>query len=58
MYEYGLRKGYGKPYIVLAQKGQPLPFDVYDDRTIFYDISEVPALIAAQETLEKFTEAD
>ncbi len=22
MYEYGLRKGYGKPYIVLAQKGQ------------------------------------
>ena len=57
MYEYGLRKGYGKPYIVLAQKGQPLPFDVYDDRTIFYDISEVPALIAAQETLEKFTEA-
>lgn len=57
MYEYGLRKGYGKPYIVLAQKGQPLPFDVYDDRTIFYDISEVPALIAAQEALEKFTEA-
>ena len=35
MYEYGLRMGYGKPYIVLAQKGQTLPFDVHDERTIF-----------------------
>lgn len=56
MYEYGLRQGYGKPYIVLAQKEQTLPFDVYDNRTIFYDISDVPGLMRAQEALEKFTE--
>ena len=55
MYEYGLRQGCGKPYIVLAQKGQTLPFDVFDNRTIFYDISDVPGLMRAQEALEKFT---
>lgn len=57
MYEYGLRKGYGKPYIVLAQKEQELPFDTYDDRAIFYDISQVPGLMCAQEMLEKFVGA-
>ena len=50
-------RGYGKPYIVLAQKEQELPFDTYDDRAIFYDISQVPGLMCAQEMLEKFVGA-
>ncbi len=55
MYEHGLRRGYGKPCIVLAKDGQELPFDVKDDRTIFYDTSKVPTVMAVQELLEKFT---
>ena len=57
MYEYGLRMGYGKPYIVLAQKGQTLPFDVHDERTIFYDVESVPGLMRAQEVMERFVDS-
>jgi len=52
MYEYGMRRGIGKPIIVIAQKGQELPFDTYDENTIFYDDSSIDAFFTAQEQLE------
>lgn len=41
MYELGRRHETGKPFILLAPKGQKLPFDLFDIHTIFYgDLKE------------------
>ena len=40
MYEFGRRQETGKPYILLAQKGTQLPFDLAMIRTISYDLSD------------------
>ena len=53
MFELGYRKGIGKPVILIAHDGQVLPFDVHDDRTVFYDISDVEHLLESQKTLKK-----
>ena len=36
MYELAIRYSFGKPAIVIAEKGTKLPFDVIDENTIFY----------------------
>ena len=36
MFELGIRYSFGKPAIVIAEKGTKLPFDVIDENTIFY----------------------
>lgn len=36
MYELAIRYSFGKPAIVMAEKGTKLPFDVIDENTIFY----------------------
>lgn len=36
MYELAIRYSFGKPAIVIAEKGTILPFDVIDENTIFY----------------------
>ena len=53
MYEYGLRKGIGKPIIVIAQKDQKLPFDIKDELTIFYNDDNFDDFFRAQDRLEK-----
>ena len=55
MYEYGMRKGIGKPVILLAKEGTEMPFDVFDESTIFYEDPSVnvDTFFAAQEKLEK-----
>lgn len=53
MYEYGMRRGVGKPFIVIARNGQELPFDTFDENTIFYDDSSIEAFFKAQEDLER-----
>lgn len=36
MYELAIRYSFGKPAMVIAEKGTKLPFDVIDENTIFY----------------------
>src|SRR4051794_19690514 len=36
MYEVGIRQALVKPFVLMAEKGQELPFDLSDLRTVFY----------------------
>lgn len=36
MFEIAIRYSFGKPAIVIAEKGTKLPFDIVDENTIFY----------------------
>lgn len=36
MFELAIRYSFGKPTIVIAEKGTDLPFDIIDENTIFY----------------------
>ena len=54
MYELALRHSLGKPVIMLAEKGTPLPSDIVMERTIFYQndargVIELRESIAAAE---------
>lgn len=39
-YELAVAHGYSKPVIHLMQEGQKVPFDVVDQRVIFYDLTD------------------
>jgi len=38
MYEVGIRQALLKPYVLMAEAGQKLPFDLSDFRTVFYQL--------------------
>jgi nucleoside 2-deoxyribosyltransferase len=38
MYEVGIRQATVKPFVLMAEKGQRLPFDLNDLRTVFYQL--------------------
>jgi hypothetical protein len=40
-YELAIAHGYERPVIHLGQKGEELPFDIADMRTIFYDVTDL-----------------
>lgn len=55
MYEVGIRHSIAKPIVTLCEKGTPLPFDISDQRNIFYKDS-FSGLGKATEDLTKFVE--
>ena len=56
MYECGRRHETGRPYIMLAQVGEPLPFDINTIRTIFYDLESAKSVREAVKVIQSFTE--
>jgi nucleoside 2-deoxyribosyltransferase len=50
MYELGARQGLGRPYVLMAEDGMSLPFDLLDFRTIFYRL-DLDGVDAAKEQL-------
>jgi len=55
MYEIGLRQALLRPYILMAEKGHPLPFDLADIRTIFYEL-ELDTVQRAKSELNGYLE--
>lgn len=53
MYELAIRYCTGKPTIVIAETGTVLPFDISDNRTIFYDNDALGTIVLTKE-LENF----
>ena len=54
MYEFGRRQETGKPYILLAQKGTELPFDLAMIRTIFYDLNDPFNIKDCKKAIKKY----
>lgn len=52
MYELALRHCLGTPAIMIAEKGTELPFDINNQRTIFY-VNDAQGVIALQAELKK-----
>jgi hypothetical protein len=53
-YEVGIRQALSRPIVLIAQKGQRLPFDLSDQRTVFYDLSNVPGHEKTKADLAEF----
>jgi hypothetical protein len=51
-YELAVRHAARKPVITLMTIGQPMPFDLKDVRTVFYDLNDPDKLEAAQQDLD------
>jgi predicted nucleotide-binding protein/nucleoside 2-deoxyribosyltransferase len=51
MYELGVRHSTGKPVILMAKKGQTIPFDVATIRTIIYDLYDTKSIINTRKLL-------
>lgn len=65
-YELAIRHMFQKPLIQMMEKGQKLPFDVHDVRTIFLDTSDMDSVeeckrilpVMIEETLKESSPAD
>jgi len=51
-YELAVAHGYQKPVIHLMQDGQKVPFDVVDQRVIFYDLADPESVDKARQALK------
>ena len=56
LYEFGIRQALVKPYVLMAERGQKLPFDLADLRTIFYQL-DLDGVESAQAELAKHLES-
>lgn len=56
-YELALAHGWRKPVVHVAQLGTPIPFDVVDQRTIFYDLKDLGSVEEAIDALRKSAKA-
>lgn len=50
LYELGVRHAVNRPTVTLCSKDEKLPFDIADQRTIFYDLSDMES---HAETIER-----
>jgi len=50
-YELAVAHGYERPIIQIMKDGQSIPFDVGDQRVIFYDLADPASVDAAKEAL-------
>ena len=53
-YECGRRHETGKPFILIKRKGEEIPFDLKDIRTVDYDLSDPHKTRASINSLRKF----
>ena len=53
-YECGRRHETGKPFILIKRKGEEIPFDLKDIRTVDYDLSDPHKTRASISSLRKF----
>ena len=50
-YEMAIRDSFQKPQILIAEKGTSLPFDLYDQRTIFVDSTSIVDANACRDSI-------
>lgn len=55
-YELAIAHGWRKPVVHLISKGEKVPFDIVDQRTIFYDITDLESVEEAVVTLREYAE--
>lgn len=55
MFEIAIRYSFGKPAIVIAEKGTKLPFDIVDENTIFY-INDPAGAAELKENIKMFVQ--
>ncbi len=53
MYECGRRHETGKPFIMVAQEGEKLPFDINTRRTFFYNTKDGRAMREVSKTIQE-----
>ncbi|WP_164198891.1 hypothetical protein [[Micrococcus luteus] ATCC 49442] len=54
-YELAIAHGWRKPVVHLIAKGETIPFDIVDQRTIFYDITDLASVEETVEMLRKYS---
>jgi len=60
-YELAVRHATQKPVILIIEEGQQIPFDIRTHRTIYYDMTDGPKFVNAQQEFRKqveFIESD
>lgn len=53
-YELAIAHGWRKPVVHLISKGETVPFDIVDQRTIFYDITDLASVEEAVAKLREY----
>lgn len=56
-YELAVAHGFKKPVVHLISKDERLPFDVFDQRTIHYDITDLQSVEEAVELVQEYAKA-
>ena len=53
MYELAIRHALKKPVILMARTGEKLPFDIINERMIFFDINDIESIENARNELKR-----